>query len=223
VLNLLHSFQDEKVQNLQRTNGNKQQSLATSQQKVSELEKRIAELTKRNEELVGSKDEADRLRAGIQEREAEEVRLRGIEDRLTSEVNDYQKRFADLEGDLESMKVVVGREMQDASDKLKTANEEKQHLAEERDRLLNLIKDMSSKDRAATPTRNNVNGVHSHIPTPYTNSNLNNFPPAPSTYGPSRPITPHYAGSSAMTARYTPSPTPSKMREVQEDDSGWWS
>jgi len=133
---------------LTRLNAAKQQALANSNQRAAELQKRTTELEEARAELTRVRQAATNLEERLAASETTSNQLR-------EETHMYRERFSSLERDLETMREVVGRDLQDSNDCLMSIKDEnaqlRQRNAELSQELEHGREQPSQTPRAATP------------------------------------------------------------------------
>ncbi|BGP02212.1 hypothetical protein NBRC10513v2_005860 [Rhodotorula toruloides] len=196
--------QDERLATLQRLKAVQQQSLAAANQRNSDLRKEVAELEQLKETLKEVQAERETART-------QEAALQDRCNTLVEENDRFRRQFDSLQQGLETMKVTVRRELEDADARVAAATAERDCLAVDNARL---VEELSSLQPLSTPST----PVVVHHPAPQGKLSGEDF----------APLQPQHTGSSAasdITIAHTDiSPTPSiSSQSFTRAEDGWYS
>ncbi|BGP26610.1 hypothetical protein JCM10295v2_005563 [Rhodotorula toruloides] len=196
--------QDERFDTVQRLKAVQQQSLAAANQRITDLRKDLADLEQLKEtlkEVTAERETACSQEAALQERC----------NTLVEENDRFRRHFDSLQQGLETMKVTVRRELEEADARVADANAQRDRLAAENARLVEQLSSLQPLSTPSTP-------IVVHHP-----SALGKLSGEYVT-----PLQPQHTGSSAgsdITIAHTDiSPTPSiASQSFTRADDGWYS
>ncbi|BGO93812.1 hypothetical protein NBRC10512_004601 [Rhodotorula toruloides] len=196
--------QDERLATLQRLKAVQQQSLAAANQRNSDLRKEAAELEQLKETLKEVQAERETART-------QETALQERCNTLVEENDRFRRQFDSLQQGLETMKVTVRRELEDADARVAAATAERDRLAADNARLVEQLSALQPLSTPSTP-------IVAHHPSPQ----------GKASGGQAARLQSQHTGSSAgsdLTIAHTDiSPTPSiSSQSFTRAEDGWYS
>ncbi|KAL7339215.1 hypothetical protein BJY59DRAFT_308066 [Rhodotorula toruloides] len=188
----------------QRLKAVQQQSLAAANQRNSDLRKEAAELEQLKETLKEVQAERETART-------QETALQERCNTLVEENDRFRRQFDSLQQGLETMKVTVRRELEDADARVAAATAERDRLAADNARLVEQLSALQPLSTPSTP-------IVAHHPSPQ----------GKASGGQAARLQSQHTGSSAgsdLTIAHTDiSPTPSiSSQSFTRAEDGWYS